>query len=164
MLFCPKCKCEYENWAPRCSDCLLELVDELELPDTNETPEVNYEFITDDVPDFLTMEDGIKADIAISLLKSNGIPVLQKRRLLGDYLRIYMGFSFQEVDIFVPSKLLERANEILSAKPVPDQDYNFDSDDDFIKHEKEESRKRRIVAGIILLLAFAPVLFGFPGL
>jgi len=76
-------------------------------------------YIINDTPALLcTLSDGSETDIAVSLLESNDIPVMTKRRAAGEYLKIYMGMSFYEVDIYVPSKLVDKASEILSGEPV----------------------------------------------
>ena len=40
MKYCPKCKCEYEDWPEICADCKVPLVNELPKEDVSkQTPE-----------------------------------------------------------------------------------------------------------------------------
>ena len=110
--------------------------------------------VTDDVPAFLcSLEDGIEADIAVSLLESNNIPVMKKRRSAGEYLKIYMGVSFFTIDIYVPSKLLVKAKEILSGEPIVEDEEGDEtevSDEEFAKIDGMSIRKSVIIWIIIL--------------
>lgn len=106
MPWCPKCRIEYVDGVKSCSDCGAELVDKLE--------EVAEDTEEDDVEAFLTTASGsIEADILEALLNSNGIPVLKKFRESGGYMTVYAGVSIFGVDMYVPSRLLEKAREII---------------------------------------------------
>jgi hypothetical protein len=79
-----------------------------------------------DVPAFLCcVDDGFEVEIVVSLLKSYNIPVMRKSREAGGYLKIFTGRSFFGVDIYVPSKLLEKAREVISAKPIVEEESDF---------------------------------------
>ncbi|HEX9060926.1 MAG TPA: DUF2007 domain-containing protein [Clostridia bacterium] len=71
-MFCPKCKCEYREGFTRCSDCDVELVDQI----IDETKDVSK---NDEKPEFvdcvLVMTTYNAADILLirSVLESSGI-------------------------------------------------------------------------------------------
>lgn len=60
-----------------------------------------------------TAGDSIEAEIIEGLLNANGIPVLKKYSDVGGYMTIYAGTSFTGVDLYVPSRLLDKAKELL---------------------------------------------------
>ena len=128
MPFCLNCKREYPDGHAVCADCGAPLLEE--LPTAPPDP-----------PAFLcSLEDGIKSDIAVSLLESNNIPVIRKRRKAGEYLKIYMGMSCYGIDIYVPAKLIAQAKEILSAQPIIDKEDipDEESGNPFRKKEKHQ--------------------------
>lgn len=61
----------------------------------------------------ISLMSNIEGDMIEALLKNNGIPVLKKYKEAGGYLKIYSGFAKFGVDIYVPSKLLEKAKDII---------------------------------------------------
>ena len=66
-----------------------------------------------DHPVFLcTAKDHIELAIIESMMRGNNIPILKNWRNGGDVTMIYMAVSFIGVDLYVPSKLLERAKEL----------------------------------------------------
>lgn len=107
MPWCPKCRTEYREEFQRCSDCDSELVDELAVTDEPQTEDEDEKaFLT-------TAADSFQADILESKLKFYGIPVMKSYRETGDYLKIYMGATPFGVDLYVPSKLLTVAKELM---------------------------------------------------
>jgi hypothetical protein len=103
-----------------------------------------------DVPAFLcSLEDGTEVDIVTSLLESHNIPVMKKRRAAGEYLKIYMGISFYEVDIYVPSKLLIVASEILSGEPIIEEIEETDISDEECAGAAEKDIKKYVAVWII---------------
>jgi len=110
-----------------------------------------------DVPAYLcSVEDTLIGEITVSLLRSNGIPVMKRRRGVGEYLIIYMGMSIYDVDLYVPTRLHERASEILAAKPV------FEQEDILNDRPIEAERKYKIcrLVAAWTTICFAPI----PGL
>ena len=55
----------------------------------------------------------IEAEIIIAKLKSYGIPVLKKSKGTGEIMEIYTGVNMYGVDIYVPSDMIELAEELL---------------------------------------------------
>jgi len=81
MPFCGNCKSEHRDGFTVCSDCGAPLVD-------GRPAEEDKPLAAHDAPAFLcSLEDGIEADMAVSLLESNDIPVIKKRHAAGEYLR-----------------------------------------------------------------------------
>jgi hypothetical protein len=116
-----------------------------------------------DVPAFLcSLNDGIEAEIAIAILRGEGIPVMKKRHGAGEYLNIYMGWSNCGVELYVPLELHAKASEILSAEPVAEED--GETIDHSYKQEERKSRKSNRTKIWLTILIFAPGLAGIIGL
>lgn len=147
MLWCPNCRKEYQPGFKTCSECNADLVNEL---GKGEIPEYDKE-------EFLvSVSNIIEANIIKSLLNSNNIPVLKKLRNADGYLDIYMGATNCGVDLFVPSKLLEEARNIILANPEFEEENIEQSDDTEASNlEKKYKTKQRIRTWIILLI-FVP--------
>lgn len=107
MTWCPKCKVEYREGCKTCSDCGGELEDKPEYMEKATKPQFDKEAF------LISVGDSIEADMLEELLNANSIPVLKKYREAGDYLKIYMGGTNFGVDLYVPSKLLSKAQEIV---------------------------------------------------
>lgn len=102
MAWCSKCKKEYEKGTKRCPDCGEKL--------SRKAPEADSE----DVPAFLTsVEDNAFLGMMEEVLGDAGIPTLSKPHDLADALMAYTGTIHLGADIYVPSKLLEQAREII---------------------------------------------------
>lgn len=147
MPWCPKCKTEYRQGFKTCSDCKSELVEELEQIMKNEIYDYDREI-------YLTSAaNSVEAEMIEALLNSNGIPVLKKFREAGDYLKIYMGGTNLGVDLYVPSKLFEKAKDIIDGtQELAIEESRQDSDEEeIIKLDRNYSKKRRIRTWIILL-------------
>lgn len=126
MPWCPKCREEYIDGIMLCSECEVELVDKLEEVVEKEEKYDKEEFL-------VTVNSLIEAHSIESLLNSNNIPVLKKSH--GAYVTEFsvIGTSYSIIDIYVPSKKLELAKEMLESKPVepemfdvPDVEYEED--------------------------------------
>ena len=52
--------------------------------------------------------------MALSILENNNIPAMKQYRKGGGLISLYTGVSNLLVDIYVPSKLIVKANELLS--------------------------------------------------
>ena len=136
MPWCPKCGCEYEDGIEECVDCSLTLVDtKPEIPD----PDEGY---VDDEPAFLvTVRDSIEAGMVESQLKVYGIPVLRSFKESGGYMSVLMGDTVMGIDIYVPSKLLEQATEIISSDlGVSDAEIENDAMDEQAELQSEEPK------------------------
>ncbi|MGH4140623.1 hypothetical protein [Clostridium sp.] len=108
MSWCPKCKCEYREGFTTCSDCGCELVEVLEST-KDETIGENNE--NDTVVFLISVSQDFDAKIIESKLKAYGIPSLKKCKGI-DGVYGFPGNS--EIDIYVPSKLLDDAKDLIS--------------------------------------------------
>jgi len=120
--------------------------------------------ITDDIPALLcTVNDNTEVAGIESLLRSCDIPVMIKWRHAGDTMIICMAVSSFGADIYVPSKQLERAKDLLAADSTTEKlrYVNKKSDDDAefaqVKTKQEKTRRERALI-IIALLFGLPVL------
>lgn len=134
MPWCPKCRLEYREGFEKCSECDVDLVEEL-----TEEPEAVVE--PDDMGVFLvSTANGFEADIIGAKLEAYGVPVMRRHRETGDYLKVFMGASPFGVDVYVPSRLLEKAKEILLIMPeVVEEDEEVVAEDMQEEMEAEES-------------------------
>ncbi|MDP4094688.1 MAG: hypothetical protein Q8920_15190 [Bacillota bacterium] len=149
MPWCPKCRTEYEGWVKKCSDCGEDLVDELE-------PEEKIEQTVYGQEAFLTaVSDDIQADLLESLLKAYGIPIRKSYRETGAYMKVYFGGARFGIDIYVPSDLLEQAQDILKSQSV---DAGLELDDieksDFDKLAMDYEKKRVFRSRLLLFWLF----------
>lgn len=156
MPWCPKCRNEYREGFESCSDCGGALVEE--LPEETALDKAGEDEA--DTPVFLvSAADNFEADIMEAKLEAYGVPVLKKHRETGGYLQVYMGASPFGLDLYVPSKLLDKAREIL--EPVPEtetEEYEPESPQEQEELEEEyENRKERSRNWLFLL-------FGIPAL
>lgn len=108
MSWCPKCKYEYREGFTTCSDCGCELVEVLESANDESIGENNE----NDTEAFLiSVSQDFEARIIESKLTAFGIPSLKKCKGI-DGIYGFPGNS--EFDIYVPSKLLDNAKDIIS--------------------------------------------------
>lgn len=101
-MFCPKCKREYEEGIKVCSDCGVELVEELPGEDDEKFEFIEFE------PVFSTNNIG---DIALikSLLKSENI----RYYINGEQISLIHGGIF--MDVYVDKNKKEEARELLES-------------------------------------------------
>ena len=104
MPFCPKCRCEYREGFSECADCDEMLIDS--FPKTELPKENDHEMY------LKTVSTDIDAEMLIEMLAHEGIPVRKKYRECGDYLTVFMGKTVMGIDLFVPSRLYQKASEI----------------------------------------------------
>ena len=120
--------------------------------------------ITDDTPALLcTVNDHMELAGVESLLRGYGIPMMTKWRNGGDLIMVYMSASYTGADIYVPSKLLEKAKGLLSAENKPNGADTPDNaaDVELAKSMEKQEKIRRGRAFLILFILFIlPVLLG----
>jgi len=138
MLYCPKCRKESEDSFEFCKNCGTKLT--ISLP--NEPEEIN-----DKEAFLINAEDEMEANIFISKLSAFGIPVMKKYVELG--LPVFMGNSRLGIDLYVPSRLLLNAKDILKEEILTDDEIEFDNllndygfeDIDNLDFEDDENEK-----------------------
>lgn len=146
MPWCPECRSEYREGFKNCSECGAALVEEL----PPESAVENTEGDEGDIAVFLvSAADNFEADILESKLEAYGIPVMKKHKDAGGYLHVYMGASPFGIDLYVPSKLLDKAREILETLPevVDDAEslqeaQQSQQEEQELQEEFEKSRER----------------------
>ena len=109
MSWCPKCKAEYQTGIDSCNDCQENLV--ASLPE-NETEPTNTESF------LLVVKDELEAGIIAAKLGEAGIPVLKKHPGTGEYLTLYMGYTPFGIELYVPTKALEAARELIAIERI----------------------------------------------
>jgi hypothetical protein len=116
MPVCPKCNKKYKAGTEICKYCGCMLGGNL----PEEKPEEDY---VDDAPAFLTSADsGVAVDMLKARLTSAGIQsVYLKPHGHGDLLKVYMGSLYFGADIYVPSKMLEKAKIAIDLEPEDSQ-------------------------------------------
>ncbi|MBU3113381.1 hypothetical protein [Clostridium lacusfryxellense] len=104
MSWCPKCKCEYRTGFIKCSDCGCDLVEVLETTKVDSVEEYDTEAF------LISVSDDFEAKLIESKLNAFDIPSLKKTAGING---IY-GFPGNcEISIYVPSKLLDNAKDII---------------------------------------------------
>jgi hypothetical protein len=144
MPWCLECRTEYRDGFATCSDCGAALVDELP-PTEAVTPDFDHETF------LISVGDKMEAEVLEAKLKSCGIPVLRKYRETGGYLNIYMGMTSLGIDLYVPSRLLKDAKDVLETG----KEDKAAVDGEMEEIEDRFRKGRRVKAWIILLL-FVP--------
>ncbi len=73
----------------------------------------------------MTVVNNIEADLIEAILKNDDIPVLRKYREAGGYLTVFMGDTIYGIDLYVPDKLLDKANELIETSRSASSDEQF---------------------------------------
>ena len=128
--YCPKCHGEYMDWARRCYDCNVELVDTPPEPEITEQPgpryhaENNSQYTTDPLVTIAEFADMLDAKLAKEILESEGI-----KCFVPDRESINLSWSgllpHVEARLIVKESDEEKALEILSSRGIlngPDSD------------------------------------------
>jgi len=83
---------------------------------------MSEEYISDDHEALLLSNlNSVEAEIIISKLKSYGIPALKKEKGTGALMEIYTGVNLYGIDLYVPSRVLEVAKELLESNYMSEQ-------------------------------------------
>jgi hypothetical protein len=106
MAWCPKCEVEYIDGTKECAICNESLVDKFDYKSSDK-------YVEDKETLLKTVSGEFEANIIESKLNQFGIPVMKKFDNRG-YLK---GLSFIAYHIYVPSKLLDLAKEIIKEEP-----------------------------------------------
>ncbi|HHY05167.1 MAG TPA: zinc ribbon domain-containing protein, partial [Thermoanaerobacterales bacterium] len=150
MPWCPKCRTEYRDGFTKCSDCGSELVNELE--------EINHEVVEYDHEAFLvSVMDEIEYSIIESKLFQSGIPIMKKYKGAGAYLSVFMGMTPFGIDIYVPSKSLKLAKELImnDVYNLPKEHIDEALEDNYHKELNIRDKNKKIMTWIIILF-FTP--------
>lgn len=94
-----------------------------------------------------TVANSIEADVMESLLRAENIPVLRKYKEAGAYLDIYMGSTSFGVDMYVPSRLLEQARELINSQPE-----EFQEEQQYPVNDQPEKTQGVRVGFLLLIL------------
>ena len=119
---------------------------------------------------FLTSVGDLEYGIVESLLNAYDIPCVKKYKEAGGYLNVYMGSTKFGIDIFVPERLLQQAQELLNANMLTE---DIASNEDVLSAEdlaeKEASADLTwndepdvVTAGRIIIGWALSVVFVFP--
>jgi len=114
-------------------------------------------FVTD-TPVFLCSSNNHTETVLMeATLKSNHVPVMINRRNAGDALMVYMAMSSTQADLYVPSKLYEKAKMLLSAEV--DRVEDTEPDEDFLEYAEQTNLTRRSNAiAFVFLLYVLPII------
>lgn len=131
MPWCPKCIIEYRDGIDKCSECGVELIDELVSDDPRPDQNSKEAFL-------MTAAGNIEADLIESILKDNDIPVLRKYREAGGYMMVFMGGTIYDIDLYVPDTLLDKARDVLNTSRSASADMLFP--DNIEQYDPDEER------------------------
>ena len=107
-MFCPECKAEYRPGFTRCTDCDLDLVEE--LPEDN----VEYEFATEDNCEVVAVVSAPVEEGQIrSFLAAHDIPTALHKKGFRRFFGVYHD-SHGTVQILVPREFAARARDLLA--------------------------------------------------
>lgn len=115
-MWCPKCGCEYREGFNQCPDCGCALssqppekanLDKVDLADLVHLCDVSNDF---------------EADVKIALLRSCSIAAYKRYGAFASVAKVYCGNSNLGVRVYVPSKDLEEARQIVNA-PFDQEDF-----------------------------------------
>lgn len=160
MLWCPKCKVEYREGFDQCDDCGHALE---EMPCAKPEDEASCNRVAEDAGTevFLSgSNDAFTIQIMCEALKDAGIPCICKKRGAGEYLEVYMGVSWLGADLYVPSRLLTRAKEIIAI--YTDELHHITPPKEaIIEENREELPRRKAARWMVAFYIFVGVLPGF---
>ena len=116
---------------------------------------------------FLTSVGNLmEAEILISLLESEKIPVRKKHNLTGDYLEVLSNYTPFGIDLFVPPEKLDQARALISAKAEIPEDEIFggesvqrEEEDREMKTVKRWSFRKKVMIAMIWIVILVPLAF-----
>lgn len=137
MLWCETCRKEYSDetgrLCPKCGGALQEIVPEEMEPakvswgrqgkdqepkwPLDETGQPEQAVLLCEASDL-----GGGGEIAISMLRAFGVPVLQKYPGDGQLGKVILGFSGYGFDVYVPESMLELAQELMAPSEEEEQE------------------------------------------
>jgi len=122
-----------------------------------------------------SLVDDVQAGIAIAALKEQGIPVMEKLRP-GPSLSVIIGYTYQNNEIYVPSRFIDEAREIISVvmgadpnaprefKQDESMDFNMDDATDepgYIKYGLPANKILRVIFYLLLVICLGvPLIIG----
>lgn len=169
MPWCPQCKTEYNDGVEKCADCGSTLI--YNLP--SEPEQIRGEYVEDEAVFMASTDDTVTSKLFEARLQSAGIPFSVKPHAGNGYIGPVVGYSVYGDDIFVPSKLLERALEAVglegeaidtnsenaaSLKEEPEQPLPDDYTEDTAA---KPTSIKEIIKGVAVLLVIVLVLMGY---
>ena len=163
MPICPSCNAEYREGFTICADCNVPLVEP--PPESQEKPAVYF----DDEPVLLrTLFNHIDADMLMGALEDMGVPAMRKTDDIAGYYQAKYRTAVPntQVDIYVPSKLLDKAEEAAlytlgAADNSADEnspEIERQNDAELLSALSKQRIKRRVLVWAILALTFLPML------
>ncbi len=112
----------------------------------------------------LNVKDEIEATFAEDVLKDNGIQSMRKLSGFSGYEKLYMGTTYQGIDIVIDEADFEKASTLLSeatkayaegdlVEDIFDESEESDGDFDayYLEKKKKNDKIVNIIAGVILL-------------
>ena len=119
MPWCPKCGMEYREGIRTCYNCggqpLVAAQPQKSKPEQSDWDAFFDKNSRDKAVFLQTSSTEIEADMTESLLRAYGIPVLRKYQQQDGYFKVAGGRAILGVDLYVPSSVLQQAQEILKA-------------------------------------------------
>lgn len=159
MPICPKCKTEYREGFKVCSDCNVELQDNLPVEMTNDVEAEKMNGSEEEWVFFKNVSDGYEGDTILSLLESNNISYVKKQKGTGGYLKIITGTSYYGTDLYIPKSQLMKAQEVIEVLDYDSESVPMEKDE--ISYEKSHIKKTRVIRWFILCFFVVPAALFF---
>lgn len=112
MPWCPQCGAEYVPGYRTCRDCQAPLVDK--LPEPGQVAHADKAGDPGEWKLLLNVRNSQEADLLVSRLEGEGIPVLKQAQGAGQYLEVVMGTAI-DIDLYVPETYWLQAQSLLSS-------------------------------------------------
>lgn len=149
MLYCPKCGESYGTGQSECTKCHLELLNVIaELPEN--------EIVFEEEVYLTSVADINEANILIAKLNTEDIPVLFKYKGISGAMQIYMNFSQEGIDIYVPLSLLDKAKEIIKEEENTEDEEPMEVSESMVKYKSKLS----VIAWVLIVVLGLPFFIG----